>query len=477
MKENLRLAAFSEPELIQGGMGVGVSNWKLAREVAKAGEKLDKPILGVVSGVGLSTILVQRLAHGDQNTMRALQAFPVQDVSQELFDKYWRKPAKSSEFTLAPKPEVLVGGSKAGKDLITKLLVVANFTEVWLAKEGHTRPIGINYLEKVQVSHLPEIYGAMLADVDYVLMGAGLPIQVPGVLDRFADNKTASYKIDVSGAEKHEMTFDPATIVGENYHSLGRPKFLAVVSLHLAAQVIAQRSNGEVDGFVVESPIAGGHNAPPRSKEVDEKGRPIYGPKDEPDLDKIFKLGKPVWLAGGRSNRVSFAQAKIAGATGIQIGSAFALSDESGINTSIREELRKKGYEGNLEVMPSAKVSPTGFPFQVAQLDGSLSDADVYAKRERKCDYGFIAEAYQTSKGKIGFRCPAEPVTAYIAKGGQEEDTLDRVCLCTGLAATVDAAPGPYIVTLGNNLDFLHDLMKSPVDSYTAEDVIVHILS
>lgn len=477
MNENDLRPHFAEPELIQGGMGVGVSNWRLASEVAKAGERLDKSVLGVVSGVGLSAVMVQRLTLGDQDTMRAFQAFPVPEVAQELIDKYWQKPNRSSKFTLPPKPEVLVGGSKAGKELMTKLLVVANFAEVWLAKEGHKRPIGINYLEKIQITHSPEIYGAMLAGVDYVLMGAGLPNQIPGVLDRLADNQTASYKVDVSGSERYEMTFDPASIIGENRYSLKRPKFLAVVSLHVAAQVLAQRSNGEINGFVVESPIAGGHNAPPRSKEVDEHDMPIYGPKDEPDLGKVLQLGKPVWLAGGRASAEGFRQAKAVGATGIQVGSAFALSDESGINVAIKEELRKKGFEGNLEILPSAKVSPTGFPFQVAQLEGSLSDPDVYSSRERSCDYGFIVEAYLTPKGKIGFRCPSEPIAAYIAKGGKEEDTVDRRCLCSGLAATVDIAPGPYIGTLGQNLDFLHELMKSADDSYSAEDVIRNILS
>jgi NAD(P)H-dependent flavin oxidoreductase YrpB (nitropropane dioxygenase family) len=35
-------------QLIQGGMGVGVSTWRLARAVAGAGEKLHKAVLGVV---------------------------------------------------------------------------------------------------------------------------------------------------------------------------------------------------------------------------------------------------------------------------------------------------------------------------------------------------------------------------------------------------------------------------------------------
>ena len=49
------------PVLIQGGMGVGISHWKLARAVALAGKKLDQPVLGVVSGTGVELLLVRRL--------------------------------------------------------------------------------------------------------------------------------------------------------------------------------------------------------------------------------------------------------------------------------------------------------------------------------------------------------------------------------------------------------------------------------
>ena len=45
----------SLPGLIQGGMGVGVSDWRLARAVAAAGQ------LGVVSGVALDAVLARRL--------------------------------------------------------------------------------------------------------------------------------------------------------------------------------------------------------------------------------------------------------------------------------------------------------------------------------------------------------------------------------------------------------------------------------
>ena len=46
--------------IIQGGMGVGVSSWRLARSVARLGE------FGVVSGTGIDTVLVRELQQGDR---------------------------------------------------------------------------------------------------------------------------------------------------------------------------------------------------------------------------------------------------------------------------------------------------------------------------------------------------------------------------------------------------------------------------
>ena len=44
-----------EPVIIQGGMGAGVSNWRLAQAVSRLGQ------LGLVSGTALDQIMARRL--------------------------------------------------------------------------------------------------------------------------------------------------------------------------------------------------------------------------------------------------------------------------------------------------------------------------------------------------------------------------------------------------------------------------------
>jgi NAD(P)H-dependent flavin oxidoreductase YrpB (nitropropane dioxygenase family) len=315
-------------------------------------------------------------------------------------------------------------------------------------------------------------------------MGAGIPNQVPGALDELADWKEASYKLDVAGGDRYVLTFDPKTVIPEELRRpLKRPKFLAIVAHHALAHALALKATGEVNGFVVEGPMAGGHNAPARGKEISESGEPIYGERDKPDLEKIRALGKPFWLAGGYATPEKLKEAKCNGAAGIQVGSAFALCNESGMREDIKQELRRQSFTGDIQVMANPVVSPSGFPFQVVRLDGSLSDPIVYGKRKRSCSLGYLVEAYKTPKGGIGFRCPAEPVKAYVRKGGDLESTERRVCLCNGLAATAkdgqraEAADAAPIVTLGQDQGFIRSLLPSAEGAYSAEDVIRSILA
>src|ERR1039458_9002851 len=89
------------PQIIQGGMGVAISNWKLARAVSRLGQ------LGVVSGTGIETVLARRLQLGDLDgaIRRALAHFPIPAMIQRVLADYFiegGKP-KSLPFRLVPK--------------------------------------------------------------------------------------------------------------------------------------------------------------------------------------------------------------------------------------------------------------------------------------------------------------------------------------------------------------------------------------
>ena len=348
-------------------MGVGVSNWRLANAVSKLGQ------LGVVSGTALDALFVRRLADGDfgGHMRRGLDAFPFPDMARRIWAEYFAPGGKPGG---TPYPNIPMHQKDSPRKLI-ELCIVSNFVEVFLAKEGHKNPVGINFLEKVQMPHLASIYGAMLAGVGYVLMGAGIPLHIPGVLDAFAAHHAAEYKLQVTGALAEMdtlMILDPAEYAEGPLPILHRPRFLAIVSSNTLATTMLRRASGRVDGLVIESPTAGGHNAPPRGKlQLNAAGEPVYGERDQVNIAELRTLGVPFWLAGGYGNAEKVREALDQGAAGVQVGTAFAFSRESGMRSDLKRSLLAKAVAGTGEVFTDPLASPTGFPFKVAHLEGT----------------------------------------------------------------------------------------------------------
>lgn len=460
-------------------MGAGVSDWRLARAVSQTGQ------LGVVSGTALAAILVRRLQNGDADgrMRRALAQFPVPGVAARVLADYFipgGKPA-SAPFKLTPLP-----GLDPGPDYVA-LTVAANFVEIFLTKEGHAGLAGINFLEKIQFPTLPSIFGAMLAGVDYVLMGAGIPRAIPGVLDRLARGEIVELKMDIEGGlpgEDFYSKFDPAAFCGGHAPLLKRPYFFGIVASATLAMTLARKSSGQVNGFVVEGETAGGHNAPPRGAlQLNAAGEPIYGPRDVADLEKIRELGLPFWLAGSYGAAGKLAEALRLGAAGIQAGTAFAFCEESGIRPDLKQQVFQLSRAGQLRVFTDPLASPTGFPFKVVQLPGTLSDARSLPPRARRCDLGFLRHAYRKADGAPGYRCPAEPVEDYIRKGGTFEETIGRECVCNGLMATIGLAQVDAennlslpLVTAGNEVAQVARFLQPDRDTYTAAEVVSRLL-
>jgi nitronate monooxygenase len=323
----------------------------------------------------------------------------------------------------------------------------------------------------------------MLAGVDYVLMGAGIPRAVPAMIDKLALLEPTQQKLDVHGAQTGEeflVDFDPTEFTPPGVTRLNRPKFLAIISSSTLAITLARKSTGKVDGFVVEGWTAGGHNAPPRgAMQLDEKGEPVYGPRDIPDLQEIAKIGLPFWLAGSYADPSKLQEALAEGAAGIQVGTAFAFCEESGICSEVKEAAIAKCLDGKGSVFTDPLASPTGFPFKVFNLEGSVFEEDVYSSRSRVCDLGYLRQVYRTEDGKAGYRCPAEPEDDYLAKGGKLEDTVGRKCVCNGLFATIGLAQvrktgeiEPPLVTAGDDVASLSKFLREGQTTYTAADVI-----
>ncbi|WP_237565586.1 nitronate monooxygenase [Ornithinimicrobium cavernae] len=472
------MAPTALPVVIQGGMGVAVSSWQLAREVALTGQ------MGVVSGTAMDAVLSRRLQDGDPggHMRRAMAAFPDADMAARVMDKYFVAGGREPGTPYKPIPKLTLKTARAGQELG----VVANFVEVWLAKEGHDGAVGINCLEKVQMATPTALFGAVLAGVDYVLMGAGIPREIPRLLTEISAGRPGRITADVLGGRiKRHIEVDPVDLLGDSLPVMRRPEFLAIVSVDALANYLYRDPEIRPDGFVVEGPVAGGHSAPPRGKmQLDEHGEPVYGSRDHANLAKMAELGLPFWLAGAYGTPEKVEEALAAGAAGVQVGTLFALSLDSGITNATRSTMLQELRDGTLEVKNDPLASPTGFPFKVASLEDTASEEETYQARPRLCDLSYLRTPYEREDGEVGYRCSAEPVHMYLKKGGDEEATQGRKCLCNGLMANIglgqerkDGYRETRLVTLGQDLTGARELITRYVEGWSARQAVDWLLT
>lgn len=474
--------ALRQPVVIQGGMGVAVSDWRLARAVSLTGQ------LGVVSGTALDVLLTRRLQSGDPGgeVRRALAAFPRPEVSRWILDSYFVEGGIGAQGRFAQVPRHTLSSSVR----LQELTVAAGFTEVFLAKEGHDGLVGINFLRKIELPLPATLYGALLAGVDVVLVGAGSPADIPAMVRTLARHEPVTVTVKVMGARSSDnvgdLVFDPAVALPQRPAGLPLPRVLAIVASTDLARGLAENPDTRPDGFVVEGAAAGGHNAPPRGpRRVDEIGQPVYDERDIVDVADILSLGLPVWLAGGYGTPEKVAEALSLGAAGVQVGTLFAYSDESGFEAGVKAQMREKAVAGDLQVRADWRVSPTGFPFRVADIPGTLTDVTVRSARKPVCDLGVLRSAYLRADGEVDYRCPAEPLAQYVRKGGREMNTEGRLCLCNALFASAgypQRRPGGSceapLVTSGTDLEpVVHLIGASDGPGYGAADAVAHLLS
>ncbi|WP_372492138.1 nitronate monooxygenase [Kineosporia corallincola] len=458
-------------------MGAAVSNWVLAKQVSQAGQ------LGVVSGVALDTVVARRLQDGDPggHIRRAFAAFPVQEVAERALEKFFRPGGRERDQAYVPVPNLTISPVARSREL----QILSAFAEVWLAKEGHDGVVGINMLEKIQLAIVPGLYGAMLAGVDYVLVGAGIPSKIPRLLDQLARHEQSDMEIHVDGAtQTYATSLDPDLVVPRGtLPPLKRPKMLAIISSHPLAAYLTKETITTPDGFVVEGHVAGGHNTPPRGRmTITDEGEPVYGTRDEADLAKIAKYGLPFWVAGAYATPEHVAEARAMGAVGVQVGTIFALSSDSGTTPENRQKLLDALAEDRLQVKTDALASPTGFPFKVVPMDGTIGGDETYAARGRICDLAYLRTPFERSPGKLGYRCPSEPEDDYVRKGGELENTVGRKCLCNGLMATVGmpqvraGIEEDALLTLGSDLTAAKELLRRHPNGWNARQALDYLL-
>ncbi len=455
----------------QGGMGVYISTPRLAKAVSLAGG------IGTVSGTLADHILARLLHNGDPggDVVRALSHFPVPEIAEQVIQKYLRKNTEDTTPLRIPFPTI--DHSEEHRALI----MCANFALVWLAKEGHAQPIAINYLEKVQLPFLYALAGAMLAGVDEVVIGAGIPTQVPGIIDSLYTEGRAEHMLHIE-----DSTHGGITAAIDIHHMFKRtvvfpkrPDFLPIVSTDALAHILFKKTKGNIQGLIIEHFSAGGHNAPPRGKySINELGEPIYSERDTANMERIRELEIPFWLAGGYHSKEKRTEAEACGASGVQIGSLFALAEESGLRKDLKHAALTQWKTQGLFGVADTQASPTGFPFRIVALHGTTAEKKHILSRTPQCNIGALLSPYFTRANFLSYRCPAEPSLKFEKKGGDKSRTEGVVCLCNALlnACELGIEGSPAALTLGSDCSFLTHLLQGKTQ-YSVADAMEYLCS
>ena len=157
--------------------------------------------------------------------------------------------------------------------------------------------------------------------------------------------------------------------------------------------------------------------------------------------------------------------------------------EESGIEAHLKHQIIKMSQKSEAKIFTDPRASPTGFPFKIVELNETISNKTVYEERARICDLSYLRHAYKKENGKVGWRCPSEPVDDYVRKGGDIADTVGRKCVCNGLLANIGL--GQYqkngevelpLVTSGDDVAHVARFLKPGASTYSALDVIAYLL-
>lgn len=427
--------------LWNGGMGVNISGWRLARAVVLA---LPGVSVGVITVTMIADVARIRLINGDKDQQRALEKFATlfPEAADLIHATYWKRDHPLPVYTLEP-PE-----------LVRWMTIFGAFAEFWLASDGHDYPVGANALYKVGYPHLDELFGLMLAAAlrsttaaSFIVMGAGIPSQIPTMMKQLLTERRACFAHGIIGArllqymtlDLDELTQGMSTETRARIHSpnlLRRLLFFPIISTHIAARKVAMELSAfdssleDVDGWYVEdAETAGGHNPPPRKDE--------YGPRDKMDYTELRKFGKPYCVAGNVLTGVN--ESFSTGATWIASGSGFAVTRESGMRPELKHNLLRMIEDETLRVAPTNRSPAEPMMFQVVDMPNTMSvdDEEVLKPGCNKC-FLRVPTLMQDKHARwyVAYMCTADPL--YKKRGGTRA-TAGIACLCNGLAITGDS--------------------------------------
>lgn len=290
-----------------------------------------------------------------------------------------------------------VVGTRLGRKLSTR---EAMAEEVRAAKAGSNVPVAVNIMVALSATYGDSVLGAMDGGVDVIISGAGLPLNLPAIV--------------------------------ASHPRSGEVELVPIVSSGRAAQLIIKRwsKSGRLpSAMIVEGPSAGGHLGWRTVAEIEDPDNSL-----ENLLAEVLEVSKangkfPVIAAGGIYHKADITRMLELGAAGVQIGTRFLATEESGATPEFKQAVVACGPDDI--VVAVTPGSPCQLPFRVLNTCGMFVES-VEGKRKAKCD-----KHYLLRDGKC------------LAK----DDPNSYFCICNGLlcAAGIGGMGEKPLYTVGSN--------------------------
>lgn len=285
----------------------------------------------------------------------------------------------------------------------------AAYEEVSLSKsEGGFA--GINIMVALVRDYEDSVKGAVDAGADLIISGAGLPLNLPGITP---PKDTALVPI-VSSARALEL-------ICKKWERLGyRP-----------------------DAVVLEGPLAGGHLGF-KIDQIDLESNRLEN-LFPPVKDMAMKYGDiPVIVAGGIYTHSDIRMFLEMGASGVQMGTRFLVTEESSASAVYKKAVVEAHDE---DIIVAHKPgSPCGLPFRIIK-QSPMYVSSVKSLRQPKCDKGYVL--LKDAEGKFT-RCPAK------------ESNENCFCICNGLLSSAGYNPDKEesLFTVGTNASRVEKIVQ-----------------
>ena len=149
------------------------------------------------------------------------------------------------------------------------------------------------------------------------------------------------------------------------------------------------------------------------------------------------------------------------------------------MRADLREQMLQAARDKTLTVRTDHRASPTGFPFKVVELPGTVGMDETFKARPKLCDLGYLRSNTITEEGKTISKCASEPEKPFLRKGGDEAEIEGRICLCNGLLATIglgkeraDGYKEAPLLTLGATTSDVEHMLELFPAGWSAKDVL-----